>query len=144
MRVLALIPVVWSLVAMPTLCRAGVLVECCSLGIPGHEQSHDEPRNTPDKCPGDCPCDTREEAPDGTESSHPRDCDSCTESCNVVSTHSKQTDGDDFAVVPVAAIAVAPVPCDAFLSHQYRSRNLNTTRLVEHLTIPDSDRPLLI
>ena len=140
MRILALIPVVWSFVGMPTLCRAGILVECCMQGIPVHEKSHD----TPDKCPGDCPCDKPDEAPDDKDSSHPRDCDACTESCNVVSTHSKQTDGDDFAAKLVAAIVVAQVPCDVFLPHRHRSLNLNTTQLVEHLTIPDSDRPLLI
>jgi len=111
MRILALIPVVWSLVAMPTLCRAGILVECCTLGIPGHEKSYD----APDKCPGGCPCDEGDEAPDDKDSSHPRDCDSCTESCNVVSTHSKQTDGDDVAVMLVSAIAAAQTPCVAFL-----------------------------
>ncbi len=125
---------------MPTLCRAGILVECCTQGIPGHEKSHD----APDRCPGGCPCNKNDEAPDDDDSSHPRDCDSCAESCNVVSTHSKQTDGDDVAVMLVVTIAVAQVPCDAFLSHQYHSRNLNATRLVELLTIPDSDRPLLI
>ncbi len=140
MRILALIAVAWSFVGMPTLCRAGILVECCSREIPGHEKSHD----APDKCPGGCPCDTREETHDDTESSEPRDCDACTESCNVVSAHTKQTDGDDFAVILDAAIVVAQVRCNSFLPHQHRSCNLNTTRLVEHLSIPDSDRPLLI
>ncbi len=140
MRILALIVVVWSFVGMPTLCRAGILVECCTLGVPGHAKSHD----APDKCPDNCPCDTREETPDDTESSHPRDCDSCTESCNVVSPHSKQTDGDDFAVMLVAAMAVTQVRCDAFLPHQHRSRNLNTMQIGEHLPIPASERPLLI
>ena len=140
MRILALVAVVWSLVGMPTLCRAGILVECCTLGIPGHEKSHD----APDKCPNQCPDDGGEKCPGDTGPSEPRDCDSCTESCNVVSPHSKQTDADDFAVMQVAAIAVAHVPCDAFLLHQHRSRNLNTIRLGEHLPIPASDRPLLI
>ena len=125
---------------MPTLCRAGILVECCALGIPGHEKSHD----APDKCPGDCPCDTREVDHDDTESSHPRDCDACTESCNVVSPHSKQTDGDDCPVIWAAAIVVAQLPCDAFLPHQHHLRKLNTVQFSEHLPYPDSDRPLLI
>lgn len=125
---------------MPILCRAGILVECCTLGIPGHEKSHD----APDKCPGDCPCDTREETPDDTESSHPRDCDSCTESCNVVSPYSKQTDGDDFVVMLVAVIAMVQVPCDAFLTHQHHCRSPNTIQLDENIPIPDSERPLLI
>ncbi len=140
MRVLALIVVVWSFVGMPTLCRAGILVECCTLGVPGHEKSHD----APDKCPNNCPCDNRDKCPDDTESSEPRDCDSCAESCNVVSTHSKQTDGDDFAVMLVALIAVTQVTRDAFLPHQHRSRNLNTMWLGKHLPILPSDRPLLI
>lgn len=125
---------------MPTLCRAGVLVECCTLGIPGQEKPHD----APDRCPGDCPCDTRDETPDGTESSHPRDCDSCAESCNVVSPHSKETAGDDFAVMLVAAIAVTRVPCDAFPPHRHHSPKLDTVQLGEHIPIPASDRPLLI
>ena len=140
MRILALVAVVWSFVGMPALCRAGILVECCTLGIPGHAKSHD----APDECTDDCPCDTREETPDGTESSHPRDCDSCAESCDVVSTHSKQTDDEDFAVLLVAEIAVAQVPCDAFLTHQHHSRSPNTIQLNENIPIPPSDRPLLI
>jgi len=125
---------------MPTLCRAGILVECCTLGIPGHEKSHD----SPDGCPDDCPCDLRDEAPDDSDSSHPRDCDSCTESCNVVSPHSKQTDADDFTIMLVAAIAVTQARYDSFLSRPHRSRNLIAMQQGEHLPIPASDRPLLI
>ncbi len=125
---------------MPTLCRAGILVECCTLGVAAPKKSHD----APDKCPNQCPDDNRDKCPDDTESSHPRDCDSCAEACNAVSPHSKQTDADDFAVMLVAAIAVAHFPCDAFLLHQRRSRNLNTIQLGENLAIPASDRPLLI
>ena len=140
MRILALVAVVWSFVGMPTLCRAGILVECCAFGVPDIEKSH----NAPDKCPDNCPCDTREETTDDTESSHPRDCDSCAESCNVVSPRSQQTDGDAVAVMLVAAMAVAQAPCDALLPHQHRSGNLNTMQLSEHVPIPPSDRPLLI
>jgi len=140
MRILALIVVAWSFVGMPTLCRAGILVECCASGVSGHEKSHD----APDKCPNKCPCDNRDKCPDDTESSEPRDCDSCVESCNVVSLYSKQTDGDDFAEMLVSVIAVTQVPCDAFLSHQHRSRSRNTMQIGEHLPIPASDRPLLI
>ena len=102
MRILALVAVVWSFVGMPTLCRAGILVECCTPGIPTHEKS----QGAPDKCPNQCPDDDGEKCPGDTEPSEPRDCDSCTESCNVVSPHTKQTDADDFAVMRVAAIAV--------------------------------------
>ncbi len=139
MRILALIVVAWSFVGMPALCRAGILVECCALGLP-HEKSHD----APEKCPGDCPCDNRDESPDDRESSEPRDCDSCTESCNVVSLYSKQSDSDDFAEMPVLVITVTRGPCDAILSHPHHSRNRNTTQIDEHLPIPASDRPLLI
>ncbi len=125
---------------MPTLCRAGILVECCASGVPGHEKSPD----APDECPNKCPCDTRKETPDDTESPEPRDCDSCTESCNVVSLHSKQTDSDDFAEMLVSVIAVTQMPCDLFLPHQHCSRDLNTTQLGEHLPIPACDRPFLI
>ncbi len=128
---------------MPTLCRAGILVECCASGVPGHDKSHD----APDKCPNKCPCGNRDKYPDDTddpESSEPRDCDSCAESCNVVSLHSKQTDSDDIGVMLVAVIAVTQVPCDAILSHQHRSRNRNTMQIGENLPIPASDRPLLI
>ncbi len=125
---------------MPTLCRAGILVECCASGIPERLESHDGP----DKCPGDCPCDTREEAPDHTKSTHPRDCDSCAESCNVVSMHSKPTHGDGFAVMLFTGLAVAQVPCSAFLPHQHRSHNLKTMQLVEHIPMSVSDRPLRI
>lgn len=122
---------------MPTLCRVGVLVECCHLGGPGHEKSND----APDHCPNKCPCDTREQAPDDTESSEPRDCDSCAESCNVVSPYSKQTDGDDLAAM---VMAVMQVPCDAFVTLQHRSRSLNPTQPGERVPIPASERPLLI
>ncbi len=125
---------------MPTLCRAGILVECCTLWIPGHEKAHD----STDNCPNNCPDDNRDKYPDDTRSSEPRDCDSCAESCNVVSPRFKQTDGDDFAVMRVAAIAVAHMPCDAFLTHQHRSGDLRTMQLAEHVRIPPSDRPLLI
>ncbi len=125
---------------MPTLCRAGILVECCTPGIPVHEKSHD----APDKCPNNCPGDNGDKCPDDKESSEPRDCDSCTESCNVVSPHSKQTDADDFAVMLVTVMAVTQTNCDAFLPHQHRSRNPNTMQLGKHLPIPASDRPLLI
>jgi len=120
MRILALIAVVWSFVGMPTLC------------------------DVPDKCPNGCPCDTSDDAPDDEDSSHPRDCDSCTESCNVVSTHSKPTDGDDFASMFVVAIDVVQIPCDALLPHQLHSYILNTEQLSEHIPIPASDRPRLI
>ena len=140
MRILALLVVVWSFVGMPTLCRAGILVECCAFEVAGHEKSHD----APERCPDHCPCDTREESPDDSESSHPRECDTCAESCNVVSPHSKPTDGDDFAVTQIAAMAVAQIPCDAFVPHQHRWRNLNTMQPGEHLPIRASDRPLLI
>jgi len=125
---------------MPTLCRAGILVECCVLGIPENEG----PQDAPGGCPGDCPCDTRDESTDDTESSSPRNCDTCTESCNVISTHSKQTDGDDFTVKLVVTTAAAKAPCDDMLSHQCRSHNLDATRLTQHLRVPTSDRPLLI
>lgn len=124
---------------MPTLCRAGILVECCKLGV-AHEKSHD----APDKCSNGCPCDKSDEAPGDEDSSHPRDCDSCTESCKVVSTHSKQTDGDDFASMFFAAIAAAQIPNDALLPHQLHSCKLNIEQLSEHIPIPASDRPLLI
>ncbi len=125
---------------MPTLCRAGILVDCCTLGIPEHEKSH----GAPDQCPGNCPDDNRDKCPDDSESPEPRDCDSCTESCNVVSPHSKQTDAEDFAARLVAVIAVTQVPCDALLPEQHGSRSRNTTPPGEHHSIPPSDRPLLI
>lgn len=125
---------------MPTLCRAGILVECCASGVPAHEKSHDAPYD----CPNQCPDDNREKCPDDTGSSESRDCDSCAEACSAVSLHSKHTDGDDFAVMLVAVNAVTQVPYDAFLPHQHRSRNLNTMQIGEHLPIPASVRPLLI
>ena len=139
MRILALAAVGWSLVGMPTLCRAGILVECCTLGIPGHEKSH----GAPDQCPNQCP-DDGEKCLGGTGPSEPRDCDSCTESCNVISPHSKQTDGDDFAVILVSVIAVSPVRSDAFLLHHHCSRHLNSMQFGEHIPVPASERPLLI
>ena len=140
MRILALVAVVWSLVGMPMLCRAGILVECCTLGIPGHEKSH----GAPDKCPNKCPDDDGEKCPGDTGPSEPRDCDSCTETCNVVSLHSKQTGSDDFAEMLVSVIAMTQVPFDAFLSHQHRLRNRNMMQIRGHLPIRASDRPLLI
>lgn len=125
---------------MPALCRAGILVECCASGVPTHEKSHD----APDKCPDNCPDDNREKCPDDTESSEPRDCDSCAESCNVVSPHTKQADGDDLAAMFVAVVAVTQVPYDSFLPRQHRSGELNTDQLGEHIPFPASDRPLLI
>ena len=125
---------------MPTLCRAGILVECCASGVPGHEKSHDAP---PD-CPNQCPDDNREKCPDDTGPSGPRDCDFCAEACDVVSPQKKRTSDDSVAVMFVAVIAVTQVPGDAYLPHQHRSRNLNTIQLGEHLPFPVSDRPLLI
>ncbi len=125
---------------MPTLCRAGILVECCASGVPADEKSHD----APDECPNHCPGDNREKCPDDTESSEPRDCDSCADACNVISPHSRQTSDDDVAVMLVAVISVAQVPGEAYLPHQHRSRDLSTVQLREHLPFPVSDRPLLI
>lgn len=123
---------------MPTLCRAGVLVECCALGIPAHEGSRDAPA----EYPSGCPCDG-DGCSNNTESPEPRDCDSCAESCNVVSTHSKQSD-DDFAVLLVVGVVSMQAPNDALPQHEIRTRDLSTARLREHLPIPISDRPLLI
>ena len=125
---------------MPALCRAGILVECCTLGVPAPQKSYD----APDKRPNNCPDDNGEKWPNDTTSSEPRVCDSCAEACNAVSPHSKQTDADDFAVMLVAAIAVAHFSCDAFLPHQHGLRNLNTIQLGENLAIVASERPLLI
>jgi hypothetical protein len=65
-----LIWTVWSLVAAPALCRAGVLAACCT---------HGEPANAEQTCcasaacaPADLPADS---AP------QPRDCESCAEVC---------------------------------------------------------------
>jgi hypothetical protein len=140
MRTLPLVAVVWSFVAMPALCRAGVLVECCASEVPVREKSHD----APDECPGKCPDDNREKCPDSTGSSGPRDCDSCAEACNAVSPHSRQISDDDIAFMSVTVIAVTPIPGDAYLLHQHRSPDPSTVQLREHLPIPVSDRPLLI
>ena len=140
MQTLSLVVVVWSLVGMQTLCRAGILVACCASGVSAHEKSHD----APDECPHKCREGNRETCSDDTKSSGPRDCDSCGDACNAVSPHSKQTSDDDVAVMFVAVIAVTQLPGDVYLPHQYRSRNLSTLQLREHLPIPVSDRPLLI
>ncbi len=151
--------ILWSLVAMPTLCRAGILVECCTQGFPGHEEGfpgHEILRSSPDKCPGSCPCDTSGDTPRGgdtsrggdtpidPESSQPRDCDTCTESCNVVSTHSKPSDGDDFAVMQVVAIVPVRSPCDVYLPHRHRLHPITTGQTGEPVPIPASERPRLI
>ena len=140
MRVFALIVVVWSFVGMPTLCRAGVLVECCALGVPGHEK----PNDAPDECANKCSCDNRDKYPDDTESSEPRDCDSCTESCNVVSPYSKQADRAYFAAARVAVTAAAQAFAEGCLPHANRSRDMSAAQLPEHIPYPVSDRPLLI
>ena len=125
---------------MPTFCRAGILVECCAPGVGWYGKSQD----APDESPNNCPDDNREKRPEDTRPPEPRDCDSCAQACDVVSQHSKQTDADDFAVMLVAAIAVAHFPCDAFLPHQHGLRNLNTIQPGENLAIVASERPLLI
>ena len=137
MRILALVAVTWSFVGVPTLCRAGILVECCDSGIPGHDTSND----APGKCPSNDP---RDKCSDGTESSRPRDCDSCAESCHVVSPHTKQTDRDHFAVMFVPLIAVTQPLCDAFVLDQHRPRRLNSVQFGENVPVAPSDRPLLI
>ncbi len=140
MRIIALIAVAWSLVGMPMLCRAGILVECCASGVPAREKPHD----APDECPNKCPDDNCEKWPDDTGPSEPRDCNSCSEACNVVSPHSKQTSDNDIAIMFVAAIAVTQVPGDKYLWHQHCSRDANAEQLKENIPFPVSDRPLLI
>ena len=137
MRILALVAVVWSFVGMPMLCRAGVLVECCDSGVPARGKSHDTPVQRPCKCPN-------EKCPENTGPSEPRDCDSCTESCNGVSPHSKHTDDDDLAITLVAAPAATQALADERLPHRYRSHDASAEQLLEHLPYPVSDRPLLI
>ncbi len=144
MRTLSLVAVAWSFVGMPVLCRAGILVECCTSGVPAHEKSLGAQDGCPSKCPNKCPDNNREKCPDDPESSEPRDCDSCAETCNVVSPHSKQADRDHFAVTLVAASAAAQALAEQCPPHPYCSRDMSAEQFHEHMPYPVSDRPLLI
>ena len=140
MRTLALLPVVWSFVGVPTLCRAGFLVECCAPAAPLHTESHGNPDECPDKCPGHEP----HECPDGTESPEPRDCGSCAEACNAVSPHQKTVANEELTSTPATTVATprAYASRDASPSHALPDIFDGWPR--KYLPYPVSDRPLLI
>jgi hypothetical protein len=143
---------------MPMLCRAGVLVECCTTGVPRHDTSHETSGDVlnegPSPCSGGCRCDEVDGgvSNDGRlsasseqhERSEPRDCDSCAKSCDVVSLHVKPTDGNGVTVMSVAATVVARISCDVCLSQRRNSLGSSAVQIGQHIFIPPSERPFLI
>ena len=122
---------------MPTLRGGGEGGGGGEAGVAARGKRKDTPDQRP--CKG-----TNEKWPEDTGASEPRDGDSCTESCNVVSPHSKHTDDDDLAITLVAAPAATQALADERLPHRYRSHDASAEQLLEHLPYPVSDRPLLI
>ncbi|MCH8243335.1 MAG: hypothetical protein IH897_12110 [Planctomycetes bacterium] len=136
MRIVTLLGAIWALVGAPSLCRAGVLVECC---LPAHradEESHGCPNGCPDKSP--------EKTPADTDTSNERDCSTCADVCKSMSLAPEKMAGQDLAnsAGPVVATTAAltdgrPSSLDVWPDECKRWPR-------EKLPYPTSDRPLLI
>lgn len=140
------IAAVWGLVGMPTLCRGGILVECCvppqcaeegSCGF-SDASSTSCPHESSDRCPGD------------TESSDERDCSSCRECsfcadiCNSASLTTGKLGVENLKITIAPVVLTTESLAGGPPSIHHASPVDSHRHLHENLPFPPSDRPLLI
>jgi hypothetical protein len=140
MRILALLVAVWVLVAMPALCRGGVLVACCA---PTHD-AEETSQGCPDGCPNSCPDESADECPDDTRSSDERDCSSCADICHSVSLTPGKPGSKAVEITFVPAVPATEALAGGLLSVRYAWPDAFDRRPRENLPFPASDRPLLL
>ena len=136
MKIVTLLAAIWALVGAPSLCRAGVLVECC---LPAHH-ADEESHGCPDDCPNGCPDESPDETPADTGTSNERDCSSCADVCKSMSLAPEKMAGEDFESTPAPVVAAT----DGCPSSVDASPGECKRWLRERLPFPTSDRPLLI
>lgn len=140
MRIVTLLAAIWALVGAPSLCRAGVLVECC---LPAHH-ADEESRGCPDDCPNGCPDESPEETPADTGTSNERDCSSCADVCKSMFLAPEKMAGEDLENAPAPVVATTAALTDGFPSTPDASPDECKRWPREKLPYPTSDRPLLI
>ena len=140
MRILTLLVAIWGLVGLPSLCRAGVLVECC---VPAHHTEKESPR-CPDGCPNKCPNESPDKGPDSTGSSGERDCSSCVGVCNWMSLAPQKLAAEDFETTSTPVVATTLALTGGFPSGPSGSPDVFKPRPRGNLPFPTSDLPLLI
>lgn len=115
MRLLAVFIASWGLIGVPTLCQAGIFVECCE-----------------DACP------------DESESSQPCQCSSCLELCNAAVWLTEQNGRPNIDhIVPAANVATTPSTVRRETVHE--GSPVWLAHLIrEHFPYPIPDRPLLV
>ncbi len=140
MRIMAILVAIWGLVAMPSLCRAGVLVACCAPTDCPEETSP----GCPGGCPNSCPGESTDEDPDDTPSSGERDCSSCADVCNLVSLAIGKAGSKVVASAFAAVVPVTAALADGFPSARPTWLHALHWRPRENLPFPKSVRPLLL
>ncbi len=125
---------------MPTLCRAGVLVECCA---PTHH-AEETSQSCPDGCPSRCPDESPDKCPDDTESSDERDCATCAGICNSVCLSTGKQGSEDMEITSAPVLLTAKALAGGLPSVRYASRDAPNRRPRENLPFATSDRPLLL
>jgi len=140
MRFVALLVTHWALIAVPALCRAGLLVDCCA--------AVDTQKRDSAACPSGCPnrCSTDEPSPSPVDQQRPegRDCSACAEACNSVAVVADRTGGADLPtdLMPTAWADLVRDDGPAPALHVRARVPDHQTRIA--LPFPISDRPLLL
>lgn len=140
MRFVTLLGAIWALVGAPSLCQAGVLVECC---VPAHH-ADEESHGCPDDCPNKCPDRSPEQTPVDTDTSNERDCSTCADVCKSMSLAPVKIAGEDLANTSGPVVATTAALTDGCPSSLDASLDESKRQPRQKLPFPTSDLPLLI